>query len=285
MPDSPSAGAPPQALELPPPIYGRWPAAVTSVPLAHGKIRPWITELNLDPRNRAVAALGTLLVQRQQEQLMASAWAQVGPIDLANQALHQAQLARQAARATYDSRFRGLSSAAGLLMLAAPVFARVPGTGAAPSTLYAEVLKTRIAPAISPAFRRLGRRRGPLARRGGGATWPDSLLNRLNSDARVVVPQRRKPDGTEIAAIIGATQNAVLAGDPAKLHLDGPMRGATFQTVSGALQATLGTWTSRTDSPVKPRLDLRRARAQAPERARPREDAASARSHAREGTA
>ena len=61
---------------LAPPIYGCWQAArhtvnITPVPPAS---LTWLDELNLDPRHRAVAALGTKVVQTQQEQLMASAW-------------------------------------------------------------------------------------------------------------------------------------------------------------------------------------------------------------------
>ena len=254
-------GQPPHALELPPPIYGRWPAAATSVPGTRGRVRPWIAELNLDPRHRAAAALGTLAVQRQQEQLMASAWAQVGPIDLANQVLRQAQLARQAARATYETRFRALSSAPALLLLSGPTLARVPGGGTAPTTLSAQARKTRLAPVLSPAFRRIGRRRGPLAKRGGSrGRWPESLVERINKDARVVVPRRKKPDGTQTAAVAGTDQTTIAQGDLSNLHLDGPMQRQTFQQGAVTLQGELDTWTSRADPPARPPLDLRRTR-------------------------
>jgi hypothetical protein len=252
----PAPGQPPQALELPPPIYGRWAAAATSVPGTKGKVRPWIAELNLDPRHRAASALGALVVQRQQEQLMASAWAQVGPIDLANQVLRQAQLARQAARSTYETRFLALSAPA-LLLLGAPALARVPGEGATPTTLSAQTRKTRLAPAFSPAFRRLGRRRGPLAKRAGSrGRWPESLVERLNKDPRVVVPRRKKPDGTETAAVAGADQTTIGQGDLSNLHLDGPMQRQTFQQEAVTLQGDLGSWTGRADPPARPGLNL-----------------------------
>jgi hypothetical protein len=252
----PTAGAPARALELPPPIYGRWPAGVTAVPLPHGRIRPWIAELNLDPRHRAGAALGTLVVQRHQEQLMASAWAQVGPIDRANQALAHAQLARQTARATYVSRFQANGSGAALLLLAAPALARVPTGGAVPSTLFADAMRTRLAAALSPAFRRVCRGRGPLARGVGRSQWPASLVERLNSDSRVVVPRRTKPDGTQTAAVAGMSENAVLQGDPSNLHLDGPMQRQTFQQAAAAIQAGILGWTARADPTRPPPLKL-----------------------------
>ncbi len=79
-----------------PPIYGCWQAArhtinVTPVP---PDSLTWLDELNLDPRHRAVAALGTQVVQTQQEELMAAAWEQLGEIDRINQLRRQAQLAR-----------------------------------------------------------------------------------------------------------------------------------------------------------------------------------------------
>ena len=79
-----------------PPIYGCWQAARHTVNLPPPPPTPvaWLDELNLDPRHRAVAALGTQVVQTQQEDLMASAWEQLGEIDRINQLRRQAQLAR-----------------------------------------------------------------------------------------------------------------------------------------------------------------------------------------------
>src|SRR3989442_15730461 len=51
----------------------------------------WLDELNLDPRHRAVAALGTQVVQTEQEQLVASAWEQLGEIERINQMRRQAR--------------------------------------------------------------------------------------------------------------------------------------------------------------------------------------------------
>ncbi len=54
-----------------PPIYGRWHAARKSVDPSQGG---WLDELNLDPRTRAAAGMGTRVVLSQISQLMASAW-------------------------------------------------------------------------------------------------------------------------------------------------------------------------------------------------------------------
>jgi len=67
-----------------PPMYGRWPAGVDAVaPGATG----WLDELSLDPRNRTMGGMGTLVVQANQTPLMASAWQQVAGIEAANAAL------------------------------------------------------------------------------------------------------------------------------------------------------------------------------------------------------
>jgi hypothetical protein len=94
---------------LAPPIYGCWQAGRHTVEMAPAPSTSttspttWIDELNLDPRHRAVAALGTQIVQAQQEQLMASAWEQLGEIERINQMLRQAQLGR-AVNAVYHAK-------------------------------------------------------------------------------------------------------------------------------------------------------------------------------------
>src|SRR5262249_49080658 len=74
-----------------PPIYGGWHAAVQSVDRTK---TGWINDLNLDPRNRSAAGMGTQVVQGERTQLVESAWRQVDGILRANQLLKQAQLAR-----------------------------------------------------------------------------------------------------------------------------------------------------------------------------------------------
>ncbi|MCM3902398.1 MAG: hypothetical protein ND866_11885 [Pyrinomonadaceae bacterium] len=93
-----------------PPIYGCWQAArhtvnITPLPAS----LTWLDELNLDPRHRAVAALGTQVVQAQQEELMASAWEQLGEIDRINQLRRQAQLARAVNGVYYAKHFQRFS--------------------------------------------------------------------------------------------------------------------------------------------------------------------------------
>jgi hypothetical protein len=59
------------------PLYGQPYAAVPAAPLSIDSRTNWYSAINLDPRNRVAAALGTQVVQKSQEDLMASAWEQL----------------------------------------------------------------------------------------------------------------------------------------------------------------------------------------------------------------
>ncbi len=95
---------------LPPPLYGRWHAAERTIPDGQRDFA-WVRQLNLDPRYRVAAGLGAQVVRDQQEALMASAWAQVGDVQRANQLIRGAQLARLAGDRVAERRLGGLDSA------------------------------------------------------------------------------------------------------------------------------------------------------------------------------
>src|ERR1044072_2849148 len=107
-----------------PPVYGCWHAAAHRVAPETAASPPWLNELNLDPRNRATAAMGTQVIQQQQEQLMASAWEQLGDIEKINQRLRQAQLSR-AVNTKYYSRTFSQMPEESFLKLIAPARSRV----------------------------------------------------------------------------------------------------------------------------------------------------------------
>ena len=115
---------------LAPPIYGSWQAARQTVQIADPPrtSATWLDELNLDPGQRAVAALGTQVVQTQQEQLMASAWEQLGEIQRINQLRRQAQLGR-AVNGVYHSRHFAQFPPEALLKVLAPVQSRLVVAG------------------------------------------------------------------------------------------------------------------------------------------------------------
>jgi hypothetical protein len=143
-----------------PPIYGARHANQSAVP-ADTAAPHWLRDLNLDPRSRAVAAIGTAVVQENQEQLMAAAWEQFGAIERANQILRQAQLLRAANESVLRNHLQRLPETAQLQVTRA-VHARLMG---GTTTLQQTMAVKQVSAAVAPAFRRIARPRGPLARR------------------------------------------------------------------------------------------------------------------------
>ena len=107
-----------------PPVYGAWHAARHVLHIEEPPPVNWLDQLNLDPRNRVVAAFGTQVVQAQQEELMASAWEQLGQIHRVNQIKRQGQLGR-AVNAVYVNRHFSNFSADTLLKVLAPAQSRL----------------------------------------------------------------------------------------------------------------------------------------------------------------
>lgn len=167
------------------PAYARWHAAARTAPDPAGT--GWFAQLNLHPAARAVAALGTRVVQGRQEQLMAAAWAQVGEVERANRLLRQGQLARAAGGGLHRRHLAPLLDAA-VLAIAGPAHLRLRHNG---TTVAERIAAHRVPSALfTAAARRAARRRGPLARR-----WPTtiaSLITRANNPGRPVVG--RPPD-------------------------------------------------------------------------------------------
>jgi hypothetical protein len=156
-----------------PPIYGRWHAALAKK-LDPASPSGWVEELNLDPRHRVAAGLGTQVVQDRQEDLMAAVWQQLGEILRANQLLRQAQLAVAASERVVARHLEPLPSAV-LLALAGPALARIRvSTGRTARKAVVDSCLPLLA--LSGAFRRIVRVNGPLDRRLGplrGRTFPD----------------------------------------------------------------------------------------------------------------
>jgi hypothetical protein len=172
-----------------PPTYGSWYTGKASV-----KPPGWLHDLNLDPRRRAIAALGVLVVHNQQEQLMASAWDQLAGIQDGNQALRHAQLAREVSTATHANRFADREP--GLMLQATqPVHARVPVIR---TTFADEITRSSLSDSVlTAAFRRLTRSQGPLARRFGlDPRKPSEIVAELVSASLHLASASTKPDGT-----------------------------------------------------------------------------------------
>lgn len=160
---------------LAPPIYGGWQAARHTVNLGTESPTPaltWLDELNLDPRHRAIAAVGTHVVQNQQERLMASAWEQLGEIERINRVRRQAQLSRAVNMVYHTKHFENFSKES-LLKVVAVAQRRLVLTGANSSAggVVRQLLSEHIAhsslPAnlLSPPVRRLTSSRSVLSAR------------------------------------------------------------------------------------------------------------------------
>jgi hypothetical protein len=190
-PSGPATGESRPEPVVAPPIYGHWHAGQRTLDSASPA---WLRELNLDPRHRAAAGFGTRVVQDQQEQLMASAWEQLGEIERANQLLRQAQLARAVGLKIHEKRLAKLRADV-LAQVTGPVHARVRIDA---YTLRQHVRESALPEsAVAASFRRVTRPRGPILRRllPLGERRMRALVGRLASRAITPVVVRDVPTG------------------------------------------------------------------------------------------
>ena len=87
----------------------------------------WFDELNLDPRWRSAAALGTQVIQQHQEALMASAWEQAAEIQQVNQRMRQLQMSMAVGESLHARHLhrKSLQQEEMTLRFAAPAFSRI----------------------------------------------------------------------------------------------------------------------------------------------------------------
>jgi hypothetical protein len=174
-PSDGTGGSPPNGSPDPvitPPLYGRWHAPTTrlltkpngtkiSVALRNG----WPHELNLDPRHRTAASFGTAVVQKHQEDLMASAWAQIGDVLNANRLIRWFGLGRNVSDTWHTRTFAALGrrSPVRALQITSGVLARVINEGA---TVQHQLAASSLPNAtMDPALRRVLRANGRIGRR------------------------------------------------------------------------------------------------------------------------
>ena len=194
---------------LAPPIYGCWHAAKHQVTADPVSLPPWLSELNLDPRNRTTAGMGVQVIQKEQEALMASAWEQLGDAHKINQRLKQAQLARAVNSSIFTKVFNRLSDSA-LMSTVATARSRITVSDGNKQILLAQRLAMSAAPAasVSQQVRKIASPRGTLNRRlvAGGATSVPVLTGQI---AFVGLP----PPASTLTATHGAvTVDAVSSG-------------------------------------------------------------------------
>ncbi len=220
---------------LAPPIYGSWQAARHTVEIGpQPQDSPWLHELNLDPRHRPVAALGTQVVQDQQEQLMAAAWEQLGEIERINQTRRQAQLGR-AVNAVYHAKHFNRFSDETLLKVVASAQSRIVVAATGPNNFTTRaLLSQRISQsalpnrAVTAPLRRFTSPRSAISMRflAAGAP-PIAILAKLNSSTPIVAFQKKQ------AGLVTITQVAEEAGALGR-NLTDTVR---FERVQSALES------------------------------------------------
>ena len=156
-------------------MYGAAQAGLDSIEAAQPS--RWFEQLNLSPVNRAVARLGTMVVQQRQDELMASAWDQAAELRRVNQLLRQNQLGERVATSLHTRHIEQMDPEVGLQVLA-PARARMVRTSTALAEQFAG---TGLSPTVfSTALRRVARPRGGLNRRlRRVSTTPVKLTTRL----------------------------------------------------------------------------------------------------------
>jgi hypothetical protein len=204
-----------------PPLYGGEQAGETSVAAADPG---WLAELNLDPRHRAVAALGALVVRQRQEELVAAAWTQAGEVAAANRVAASARVADTLSAAVAEEHLTPLVTSAD------------PAVRAVAATVASPLGRASVQdPRLATTYRRLSRPRGPFARAAAPDAAPpptppatrlaDALdasdAIRLRLQARVSAPAPGAPGAAAArsvgaAAVSPATTSTGAAGpDPA----------------------------------------------------------------------
>lgn len=148
---------------IPPPLYGSWHAPPGEV-AAQLDSHPWLRTLNLeDPGYRVAAALGTQVIQREQEHLVAAAWENVEDLQRVNEYLVRKDLARCVTRSVHAKRLAQLSPQAFAQITERLIVTGRQGRGRADRSEARTEETTLQDTATSPEFRRMTRAVGPWA--------------------------------------------------------------------------------------------------------------------------
>lgn len=193
---APAPGPP----EVGPPLYGGTHARQPRIAMQEPGLSaqpPWLRQLNLDPRDRIVAGLGTRVVQQEQEALMLGAWNQLPGLEATNRALRLAQLARYVNASLHRRHLKRFTDAA-LVSVTGRVHAKVIDTAA--RSVWASVERSSLPLSVTTgAFRRLTRVRGPIVsaavRAGAHARNVDPLTVLGDRFTKSWVLTYRAPDG------------------------------------------------------------------------------------------
>ncbi|HWP09927.1 MAG TPA: hypothetical protein VNN72_29495, partial [Polyangiaceae bacterium] len=177
-----------------PPLYGQWYAAKDRLTSPASSNPAWFYELNTDPRTRVAAALGTKVIQREQQALLASGWNQVEEIRTANDLLRVLQLAFGTLGRVFTRHFES-QSVERLYQLTQRMHGFVTCDG---SSICGKIGASSVPPGfLSSQWRRFSRPRGPIGRLQGRPTL-DSFVPSLFEQfklCKVPAAEPPVPDG------------------------------------------------------------------------------------------
>lgn len=143
-----------------PPLYGS---------IASGVSAPtpgWLSDLNLDPRRRAAAGIGSDTVRAHQDELVAEAWRQAGDISRARRE-HQGSLLAQFASARLLANSIAPLSGSHALVTLAPALSRMREAGGSTVAMRLSASALPTSSLSSPFRRLLATKTPPAARRAG----------------------------------------------------------------------------------------------------------------------
>ncbi|GAB3945957.1 hypothetical protein GCM10028805_15890 [Spirosoma harenae] len=175
-----------------PPLYGKWHALISRLSL-DPDAQNWLHELNQDPRYRAPAGMGTLVIQQNQEDYMRKSWQQIGDVISANQKIRFSQLAMLTSMQLHQKHLANLDDTLRLAMTESLHKKVLSGS----TTIRFQVQQSLLpAASVSGAFRKLVRPRGLMAKRLAMTTPVRSfttLLQELNVGKLTVSPAKVVP--------------------------------------------------------------------------------------------
>jgi hypothetical protein len=207
----------PSGADLPvitPPIYGQYHALRDRVDVSRDD---WLDALNRDPRTRASAGFGVRVVQDNQEDYVARAWAMVQKILEANRRVRLLGYGMHVSQRVYLNLGSRLAPAAKVSFYA-PLLRKVRGS---PTTLAHQLVTSTLPPvAVSGAMRRLIRPRGALGRRvlAADASFSHGSLIQAMAEGRLTAaPPKPVPDDL-------ATDTEVIAHRAARPQLPAWLR-------------------------------------------------------------
>lgn len=170
-----------------PPLYGQWHAFTQRLlkeEASDQEKENWVHELNLDPRHRVAAGLGSQIIQKKQEDYMKAAWEQVGDILELNRTIRAAQLAKEVSTVWHSQHLASIkdSNLDKFLSITAPVQGRIR---MGENTVAYDIRTSKVATStLSMPLRCLARPWGHLSKRltSESQGLGEDLVSRMNED-------------------------------------------------------------------------------------------------------